>query len=257
MNGKEIRLARITDKGRAVIIPMDHGASQGPIEGLVNINELVPKLVEGGATAILAHKGILKRLDAVPRCGLIMHLSASTKFAPDPNDRVQVASVEEAVKLGADAVSIHVNLGGSDSEPEMLRILGETARICGEFQMPLLAMMYPRGKNIKERFDPEAIALVARVGGELGADIVKTVYTGDPDTFREVVKGCPVPVVIAGGPKCENDGEVLEMVKGAMDAGAIGVSLGRNVFQHRDPTGMLKALRVIIMGDCIKQWVVG
>ncbi len=249
MNGKEIRLARITENGKGIIVPMDHGTSDGPIAGLVNINRLVPKLIEGGATAILAHKGIIRRLNGVPNCGLIMHLTASTKFASDPNDKVQVTLVEEAVRQGVDAVSIHVNLGGSDSEPEMLKILGETARICDELQMPLLAMMYPRGGNIKEKFDPEAVALVARVGGELGADMVKTVYTGSPDSFREVVEGCPVPIVIAGGPKCENDRDALQMVKGAMEAGAIGISLGRNVFQHRNPAAMLKALRAIIIRD--------
>jgi len=247
MNGKEIRLAKITEQGKAVIVPMDHGTSEGPIEGLVNINELVPKLVKGGATAILAHKGILKHLTKVPSCGLIMHLSASTKFAPDANNKVQIASVEEAMRQGVDAVSIHVNVGGGDSEPEMLKILGDTARRCDELQIPLLAMMYPRGKNIKEKLDPEAVALVTRVGGELGADIVKTVYTGDVDSFKRVVEGCPVPVVIAGGPKCETDRELLEMVKGAIEAGARGVSLGRNIFQHRNPASMLKALRAIII----------
>jgi len=249
MTGKEIRLARITEQGKAVIVPMDHGVTLGPIAGLVNIDELIPKLVNGGATAILAHKGILRSLTKVPSCGLIMHLSASTKFAQDPNNKVQVASVEEAIRQGADAVSIHVNIGGGDSEPEMLRILGDTARSCEELQMPLLAMVYPRGKNIKEKLDPDAVALVARVGGELGADMIKTVYTGDVDSFKRVVGGCPVPVVIAGGPKCETDGEVLEMVKGAMEAGAKGVSLGRNIFQHRNPAAMLKALRAIIMED--------
>jgi predicted phospho-2-dehydro-3-deoxyheptonate aldolase len=252
MNGKEIRLARILDRGKAVIVPMDHGTTDGPIDGLVNPNQIVPRLVEGGATAILAHKGILKRLREVPGCGVIMHLSASTKFSADPNNKVQVALVEEAVRQGADGVSIHVNLGGCKAEPEMLRALGETARACEELQMPLLAMMYPRGENIKEK--PEAVALVARVGAELGADIVKTVYTGDQDSFREVVEGCPAPIVIAGGPKCEDDREVLQMVKEAMEAGAIGVSLGRNVFQHRNPVAMLKALRaIIIKGESVER----
>lgn len=249
MNGKKIRIKKITENDKAVIIPMDHGASEGPIPGLEDMNQTVPKIVAGGATAVLMHKGIIKSLREVPKCGVVMHLSASTRLAKDPNNKVLVSSVEEAICLGADAVSVHVNIGGNEAEPEMLQILGKVAGECERMQMPLLAMVYPRGKNIKEKLDPETVALVARVGAELGADIVKTVYTGNADTFKEVVEGCPVPVVIAGGPKCESDREVLEMVKGAMNAGAMGVSLGRNAFQHHNPTAMVRALRSIIIDD--------
>ena len=178
-----------------------------------------------------------------------MHLSASTKIASDPNNKVIVSTVEEALVLGADGVSIHVNIGGSDNEPDMIRSLGSISAECERLQMPLLAMIYPRGKNIKNKFDPDIISLIARIGGELGADIVKTIYTGDVKSFKKVVDGCPVPIVIAGGPKCKTDREVLEMVKGAMDAGAIGVSLGRNAFQHRNPKLMVKALRGIIINE--------
>lgn len=249
MNGKQARMKRITENGRAVIIPMDHGTSEGPIAGLEDMNQTVPKIAAGGATAVLMHKGIIKSLREVPDCGMIMHLSVSTKLAPDTNNKVLVGSVEEAIRLGADAVSVHINIGGNDAEPEMLRILGNVAAECERMQMPLLAMMYPRGKNVKEKLDPDAVALVARVGGELGADLVKTVYTGNVETFRKVVEGCPVPIVIAGGPKCENDREVLEMVRDAITAGAIGVSLGRNAFQHENPTAMVRALRLVIVDN--------
>lgn len=247
MNGKQIRLNRILEKGRAVIIPMDHGTSDGPIQGLTDMNDIVKKLNAGGATAVLLHKGIIKSLKEPPKCGLIMHASASTKLAPDPNNKVLVSEVEEAVMLGADAFSVHINIGGSDAEPEMLKILGRVAKDCERFQMPLLAMMYARGKNIQNQLDANILAHVARVGAELGADLVKCPYSGDPESFKKVVEGCPVPVVIAGGPKCETDREVLEMVRGAMDAGAIGVSLGRNAFQHKNPTTMVKAIRSIIV----------
>jgi predicted phospho-2-dehydro-3-deoxyheptonate aldolase len=249
MNGKQLRMSRITKNGKAVIIPMDHGTSEGPILGLENMNKTVPAIAKGGATAVLVHKGIIGSLKSAPYCGMIMHMSASSRLAADPNNKVLVASVEEAVILGADCVSVHINVGGCEAEPDMLKILGDTASDCRKFQMPLLAMMYPRGKNVKEKLDPEAVALVARIGGELGADLVKTLYTGDVDSFKKVVYGCPVPVVIAGGPKCESDLEVLEMVKGALEAGAMGVSLGRNAFQHKNPTAMVKALYAIIVDD--------
>jgi fructose-bisphosphate aldolase/2-amino-3,7-dideoxy-D-threo-hept-6-ulosonate synthase len=114
--------------------------------------------------------------------------------------------------------------------------------------------MYPRGENIKDPSDPEVVAHVARVGAESGADIVKTVYTGDPESFREVVRKCPVPLVLAGGAKVDSDGEILKLAYDVMQAGAMGVTFGRNVFQHRDPTSIVKALRrVVIEGGSVKE----
>ena len=108
-------------------------------------------------------------------------------------------------------------------------------------------MMYPRGDNIPNPHDPAIVAHTARIGAEAGADIVKTVYTGDADTFREVVRSCPVPIVIAGGPKANTDIEILQMCQDAMRAGAIGVTFGRNIFQHNNPNEIIKALRAIII----------
>ncbi len=121
--------------------------------------------------------------------------------------------------MGADAVSMHVNIG-AESEAKMLQDLGMVAVECMEWGMPLLAMMYPRGKNIATSNDLEQVKLAARVAAELGADIVKTVYTGDPESFREVTRGCPVPVVVAGGSKTD-DRTTLELIEGAM-AGRCG-----------------------------------
>ena len=112
--------------------------------------------------------------------------------------------------------------------------------------MPLLAMMYPRGKKITNPHDPTHVAHAARIGAELGADVVKTVYTGDPDSFRDVVRGCPVPVVIAGGPKTSTDKQLLERIDGAMEAGARGAAIGRNVFQHKDPVRLTRAICEIV-----------
>jgi len=150
------------------------------------------------------------------------------------------------LRLGADAISIHVNMG-SKEEPEMLEQLGMTADQCDEYQMPFIAMMYPRGENIKDPTDPEVVAHVARVGAECGADIVKTVYTGDPESFREVVRKCPVPVVLAGGVKVDTDAAILKLADDVMEAGAMGVTFGRNVFQHRDPVRIVKALRRVVI----------
>lgn len=245
MDGKTIRMNRILESGKAVIVPMDHGVSEGPIDGLTDMNRMVSLVEKGGASAVLLHKGVIKSLRNPPKCGMIMHMSAGTRFGEDKNRKVLVSCVDQAVRLGADAISVHVNIGGSSTEPDMLEHLGEIADECDETGMPLLAMTYPRGKNATGT--PEEIAHVARVGGELGADIVKCPYTGDVNSMRIVVEGCPVPVVIAGGPKCENDYEVLKMVEDAMAAGAIGISLGRNIFQHARPDLMTAALRAVII----------
>jgi class I fructose-bisphosphate aldolase len=107
-------------------------------------------------------------------------------------------------------------------------------------------MIYPRGKRIKDEYDPAAVMHAARLGAELGADLVKVSYTGSKESFRKVVEGCHVPVVIAGGPKMDSDSAVLRMVSDAIDAGAAGISIGRNVFQHRCPALMVSALSAIV-----------
>lgn len=249
--GKQIRMERIINRntGKTVIVPMDHGISVGPISGLQNMKDTIQKVSEGGANAIVEHKGLVGEghRKGGSDIGLIIHLSASTSLSIYPNAKTLVCSVEEAIKLGADAVSIHVNLGNG-KEKEMLHDFGRVAYEARTWGMPLLAMMYPRGEKIKDEYDPEVVKHVARVGFEMGADIVKVSYTGSPETFRSVTEGCSVPVVIAGGPKMDSDRDILEMVKGSIEAGGSGISIGRNVFQHQNPTLMVRAMSSIVHG---------
>ncbi len=251
--GKSVRLERILDKKsqRMIIVPMDHGVSVGPIKGLTDMTKIINEVADGGADAVLLHKGIVRHghRGYGKDIGLILHLSASTSLSPDPNNKVLVTTVEEAIKLGADAVSVHINIG-AENEADMLKKLGETANQCQEWGMPLLAMMYPRGAKVKSEHDVEVVKLAARAGAELGADIIKTNYTGDPDTFREVTKGCPIPVVIAGGPQMDTPQEVLQMVYDAVQAGCAGTSIGRNVFQHPNPTAIIRAMSKIVHDEC-------
>ena len=244
-SGKEIRLKRIFNQNskKTIIVPMDHGVSVGPIPGLEKMRETIKKIARGGAEAILVHKGIAKNCFE-GETSLIIHLSGAT-VASEVNNKVLVASVEEAISLGADAVSVHVNIG-APTEPQMLSDLGQIAEICENWGMPLLAMMYPRGPKIDSEHNPKWVKMVARIGAELGADIVKTNYTGSVESFKEVIEGCPVPVVIAGGPKVKSEEEFLEMVEKAIEAGAKGVSIGRNVFQAKDPEKMVRALTKIV-----------
>jgi predicted phospho-2-dehydro-3-deoxyheptonate aldolase len=245
MIGKAIRLERIINRNsrNTVIVPMDHGVTVGPIAGLTDMRVTVSQVVAGGANAILMHKGMVRagHRGTGRDVGLIVHLSAGTSISPDPNAKELVCTVEEAVKMGADAVSIHTNIG-AETDSDMLRQFGIVSERCFEWQMPLVAMVYTRGPKIKNEYDVNNVKLAARIGAELGADIVKVVYTGSPESFTEVVKGCPVPVVIAGGPKMDSDEDIFRMVEGALKAGASGISIGRNAFQHKTPEKMIRAL---------------
>jgi class I fructose-bisphosphate aldolase len=249
MIGKEIRLERIFNRNtkRVVIIPMDHGVSSGPIKGLLDLKKSIGEVAKGGANAIVIHKGLVSsgHRGKGKDVGLIIHMSASTSLSPDPNAKMLVCTVEEAIRLGADAVSIHVNIGAED-EKTMLKDFGMVSKTCSKWGMPLLAMVYPRGPGIKDGYDVRVVKHAARLGAELGADIVKVSYTGSPDSFGEVVEGCFVPVVIAGGAKMETDRDILEMVKGSIEAGGSGVSIGRNAFQHSNPALIVKAISNIV-----------
>ncbi len=249
MIGKMVRLERIINRntGKTVIVPMDHGITMGPIKGLEDMRDSIARIVKGGANAVLLHKGIIRagHRGTGKDVGLIIHLSGSTTMSPDPNAKVPVCSVEEAIKLGADAVSVHINLG-AETDSEMLAHLGSVSRECREWGLPLIAMMYARGKKIENEFEVKFVKHAARVGAELGADIVKVNYTGNAESFSEVVNGCPVPVVIAGGEKMDSDEDIFRMVLGALSAGAAGVSIGRNAFQHEDPTKMVKAITAVV-----------
>jgi fructose-bisphosphate aldolase/2-amino-3,7-dideoxy-D-threo-hept-6-ulosonate synthase len=248
--GKEIRMQRISNRetGKIVMVPIDHGMSDGPISGLIDIKGTVSALAESGANSILMHKGLVsagfRGSGKGKDVGLIIHLSAGNCLAPDPLTKVLVTTVEEAVALGADAISIHINLGAKDT-PKMLEDAGKIVADCKKYGMPLLMMMYPRGEKIKNEKDVEVAKIAARVGAELGADLVKTVYTGSKESFKQVVEGCPVPVVIAGGSK-GTDREVLQMIRDAMDAGAAGVSMGRNAFQHKEPKKIIQAVSLVV-----------
>ena len=246
--GKEVRKERIMNRetGKTVIVPMDHGVTVGPIKGLIDLPKTVDMVAEGGANAVVEHGGMVgqghRRYGR--DIGLIVHLSGSTSLSPTPNRKVLVCSVERAVRVGADAVSIHVNIG-AENEGDMLDAFGRISEDADYWGMPLLAMVYPRSPKVENEKDVENVKIAARVGAELGADIVKVPYTGSPRTFKDVVKGCPIPVVIAGGSKL-SDEDTLKMVEGAMKAGAAGLSMGRNAFQHEKPVRLVSAACAIV-----------
>ena len=248
--GKAIRMERIFNRNtrKSIVVPMDHGVSAGPLAGLENMAKAVDEVAEGGANAVLGHKGLVRsgHRQSGRDVGLILHLSSSTGLSPTPNHKALTASVEDAIRHGADGVSLHLNLGDAN-EADMLRDFGRVARDAERWGMPLLAMIYGRGPHIPNSRDPEVIAHCARVGAELGADIVKVPYTGDTASFVHVVASCcGVPVLIAGGPKSDETEDFLRMVSDAMKAGASGLSVGRNIFQHKSPRRLVAALTCIV-----------
>ena len=245
VSGSQIRLGRILVDGKMLCIPMDHGISNGPIMGLEDPAKTIQKCDGKGITSIIINKGILKSLPGPIKAGILVHFSSSTSLSTSPNRKMLTGTVKEAVSMGADGVSLHINVGGKE-EPEMLKDLGDIARQCHKWGMPLLAMMYPRGENITNPHDPEVVGHAARIGVECGADIIKTLYTGDIDSFASIVKSTPAPLVIAGGPKAKTDMDILQMTEDAIASGAAGVTYGRNIFAHKRPEKIVEALAEII-----------
>jgi 2-amino-4,5-dihydroxy-6-oxo-7-(phosphooxy)heptanoate synthase len=249
--GKTIKLNRLFRRGdgRLFILPLDHSVSDGPIAPVVELDRLVGAAAAGGVDAVVLHKGRVRSVapGRWRHLALIVHLSASTRHAADPNAKVLVASVEDAAAVGADAVSVHVNVG-CETESEQLADLGAVATAANRWHIPLLAMMYPRGPRVKNPADPALVAHVANLAADLGADLVKTVYTGSVETMRDVVRTCPIPVLAAGGPRFGSVDDVLAYVREVLDAGVRGVAIGRNVFMAPDPELVIRLAAAVVHG---------
>jgi class I fructose-bisphosphate aldolase len=248
MSGKKLRLNRILSPadGRAVIFPLDHGVTKGPIHGIENLACAVEAGIRGGADALVLHKGMLGCIESatVPVPGVLVHLSASTDLGPSPCRKVLTGSVESAVRLGADGVSVHINMG-DNYEPEMLTDLGRVSSSCLEWQIPLLVMAYIQANRLNEPTSEKEVAHAARIAAELGADIIKIPFPGDYDTVARITSSLAVPVVVAGGVPGDI-GHILERIEKCMEAGARGVATGRNVFQHQNPEAVLRAIGDIV-----------
>jgi fructose-bisphosphate aldolase/2-amino-3,7-dideoxy-D-threo-hept-6-ulosonate synthase len=245
--GLSARLDRISTNDRYLIVPMDHGITMGAVEGLVDIESTIDGVTTGGADAVLTQRGIAGRVHPNKNdAGYIVHLNGSTTIGPDESDKRVTGTVEDAVRAGADAVSFHINVG-SDHEPDQIEELAELTADAERLGLPVLAMAYARGPGVDES-DPEALGHAVRLAEELGADVVKTGYSGDGDSFERVTESTRLPVVIAGGSK-GTDSETVEMVRGAMDGDAAGVSMGRSIFQHEDPEGIARAVSAVVHED--------
>ncbi len=234
---------------KGLLLAYDQGFEHGPStdfnEKNIDPDYILDIAVKGQFTGVVLHKGIAEKYynGKVP---LILKLNGKTNLPKGEPLSTQVCSVEQAIGLGAKGVGYTIYLG-SAHESVMLQEFGEIQEEAHEAGVPAIAWVYPRGEAVKNDTAPEIVSYAARAGLEVGADAVKIKYSGTAETFRWAVKAAGlVKVFMSGGPKAPTDETFLAQVKGAMDAGATGLAVGRNVWQHSDPLRMAAALKEII-----------
>jgi putative autoinducer-2 (AI-2) aldolase len=240
--GMKNRLAQmIKSDGRCFFLPIDHGYFQGPTTCLEKPGETIKPLLRY-ADALFVTRGVLRNcVDPENSVPIILRVSGCTSMAgADLANETLTTSIEEIIRLNASAVGVSVFIG-SDYEHETLCNLADLVNDCEDFGIPVMAVTAV-GRELEKR-DARYLGLCCRICAELGARVVKTYWCED---FDKVVEGCPVPVVVAGGPICETELEVMEFVYDGLQKGAIGINLGRNVWKHPQPVAMMRSLRAII-----------
>jgi len=257
-SGKSLRLRRFFSHKRSVIIPMDHPMYGGPVPGLEDPLKIIRCISNTEADGVLVSPWLFNRWpDAFGQLAVAARLDGgNSKLGQRVDQACNVVSVEQVLRYGAEMVAINVFVGG-ENEPEMFIKLGDTAEACEAWGVPLLAEMIPAsalehhyGRQAKSNQDmSDPIAVVARMGAEYGGDLIKTIYSGDQVQFASVVQTATVPILVAGGPKTGSDGEFLSMVKACVDAGAAGITMGRNIWQRERMEGMIAALCAIVHED--------
>jgi 3-hydroxy-5-phosphonooxypentane-2,4-dione thiolase len=243
--GMENRLAQlIQPDGRCLFLPVDHGYFQGPIRKLENPRKTLEPLLPY-TDAIFITRGVLRScVDPDKTKPVILRVSGGTSVeGKDLAHEGITTSMEEAIRLNACAVGISIFVG-TDYEHDSLLNLARLVDEGERYGIPVMAVTAV-GRELEKR-DDRYLALSCRIAAELGARVVKTYYC---EKFEKVIKGCPVPIVIAGGPKVDKGYEVLQFVYAGIQKGAIGVNLGRNIWQDEHPVAMIKAIRAIIHGN--------
>ncbi|MET1101568.1 MAG: 2-amino-3,7-dideoxy-D-threo-hept-6-ulosonate synthase [Pyrodictiaceae archaeon] len=251
--GKDIRLSRILRRdGKALILAMDHGLEHGPrdfIDASLDPLNIVGKIIDV-IDAVMATPGVIRRLHSVLKhadIALIVKITGKTELRPHDKQLLQSTffSVDDAIAMGADAIAMTV-YWGSPYEDKMLARWREIHQKASRLGLPMLQLAYPRPIN-KSKTDPEVVAYAARAAAEVGADLIKTYYTGSRESFSYVVKSAlGVPVLMSGGPKREKSIDFLKDVEDVIAAGGRGAVVGRNIFNHENPRAMAKAIREVI-----------
>jgi DhnA family fructose-bisphosphate aldolase class Ia len=255
--GKQIRLNRIlrANKKKTLVVAFDHPLIFGPIPGTLTPAKQIRTFADNGADAVLMNLGMLKIAGAgllnerAP--GLILRLDWTSAWTAVSSGGALCSELvvrpEEALRHGADAVLTFLFVGTGDNEFEAreIRRNAEVARECERLGIPLIVETLARGKDVANPASPDWIKFHTRIALELGADVLKTEYTGDVETMRDVIQTCPAPILVLGGAK-KPKSEAMDIAKGALAAGAAGLFFGRNVFQSRDVASSLRALRAIL-----------
>jgi len=246
-----VSLNKITKKGKAFFLAYDQGLEHGPED--FNDKNIDPRYIidiakKGKYTGVIFQKGIAEKYNREikkSKVPLIVKLNGKTNlFKGEPIAR-QLCTVKEAMKLGAAAVGYTIYLG-SDYEDEMLSEFENIQREAHSKQIPVIAWIYPRGKSVKNKNKAELMAYAARAGLEIGADIIKIQYNGNPKDLKWAVKSAgKTRVVIAGGIKKE-ERKLLSQIKEIMQSGCIGIAIGRNIWQNKKPLEITKKIRKII-----------
>ncbi len=251
MIGTTRRLKRLFDprSGKAVILALDHGVSSGMTQGIHDTPRLLELAQSLELQGVVLNKGLARAYGATlaPARNLVVQLSGGTKHGLPPYNKSIVCSIPEALRLGADCVCVQLNIG-NDLEDRMLADFGmvsDEAHLAG---LPVLAVICACGGQIVNELDPSLVAHCVRLGGELGADIVSTPFSGDAKTFAQAVESCPAPVLVAGGPVQADFGSFLGMIGTALKCGAAGVLAGRNVFERPKPEQALRKLLDLVHG---------
>lgn len=240
--GMENRLKRLfKSDGHCFFLPIDHGYFQGPTHCLEKPGETIKPLIPY-CDALFVTRGVLRScVNTAEQIPIILRVSGGTSVVGnDLANEVITTSIEEIIRVNASAVGISVFIG-SDYEKETLQNLSSLVNACENYGIPVMAVTAV-GKELEKR-KARFLSLCCRICAELGAKVVKTYWCED---FDKVTNGCPVPVVMAGGPKCETEVEVMEFVYDGMQKGAVGVNLGRNVWQSPHPVPMARSLQAII-----------
>jgi DhnA family fructose-bisphosphate aldolase class Ia len=251
--GKAIRLKRLQNpgSGRILTVAIDHAPSYGILAGLENMTRVVDRVAKGNPEAIMLMKGTAERCFQlyVGRIALILKSSTISPFHAEHD--VWVSPVEDALRLGADAIAMALTIG-SVQQPQLLSNLAALVREAERVGLPVIVHAYPNGELVPpdERYSTKQVGYAARLGMELGVDIVKTFYTGSAETFARVVEmAAPALVVAAGGPKLETEADVLRMAYAVRQAGAAGLTFGRNIWQSDNPAHIIQALGYILHHD--------
>ncbi|MBT3275367.1 MAG: fructose-bisphosphate aldolase [Spirochaetales bacterium] len=246
--GKQIRMNSIfrKDTGNSVIVAIDHGGIAGPMEGINDPAQLIHDCVHGGADSVLTTRGFARAAGSAweRSTSLILRLTGGFTVLGGKFEEEMISSADAALLYGASGTAATIKFG-HEREGEFTKQTSLLADSCERWGIPLMIEAMAIGKDLGKA-DPRGIKLAARAAAEVGADIVKTYYTGDPDSFHEVVKGCPVPIVVLGGEKSDSVEIVFKDVHGAMQAGAKGLAIGRNIWQHENTRGMIEAMAGLV-----------